>query len=69
MGSLRITDTGIRVEGQSDFIGPLYADSISTDEVQKKISTFDCIYIKHFYHLLLNILTVCPTVAICTTFS
>lgn len=33
MGSLRITDNGLRLEGTADFIGPLYAETISADQV------------------------------------
>ena len=34
MGSLRITDTGIRLEGAAEFLGPLYAQSIEADSVR-----------------------------------
>ncbi len=44
MGSLRLTDNGIRVEGQADFIGPLFANSISTDQVRRQSYLHTAIY-------------------------
>ena len=35
MGSLRITDSGIRLEGTADFVGALHAQTISADQVCK----------------------------------
>lgn len=32
MGNLRITDSGLRLEGRAEFLGPLYAESISSDQ-------------------------------------
>lgn len=34
MGSLRITEFGIRVEGKAEFLQPLYARDISSDQVR-----------------------------------
>ena len=33
MGNLRITDSGLRLEGRAEFIGPLYAQNITSDQV------------------------------------
>lgn len=34
MGNVEITKSGIRLDGPAEFIGPLYAQNISTDQVQ-----------------------------------
>ncbi len=44
MGSLRLTDNGIRVEGQADFTGPLFANSISADQVRRQSYLHTAIY-------------------------
>lgn len=33
MGSVRVTDEGLQVNGEAEFLGKLYTDIISGDEV------------------------------------
>ena len=37
MGNLDISDSGIRLDGSAEFIGPLYAETISTDQVLNNV--------------------------------
>lgn len=34
MGNLRILESGIRLEGTAQFLGPLFAQNISADQVR-----------------------------------
>ncbi len=36
MGKLRVTDDGLRLEGRAEFIDPLYAQTITADQVEMK---------------------------------
>lgn len=33
MGNLEITESGIRLDGPAEFVGPLYVQNISADQV------------------------------------
>ena len=39
---MEITKSGIRLEGPAEFLGPLYAQSISTDQVNVCNACYDC---------------------------
>ena len=32
--NLRVTDSGLRLEGRAEFVGPLYAQNITSDQVR-----------------------------------
>lgn len=45
MGRLEITESGIRLDGAAEFVGPLYAQNISTEVCGATPPSPDVIYI------------------------
>ena len=54
MGKMRIVDSGVRVEGDSEFLRGLYASHIKSREVSSTVSVhFLCQYY-YYLHVLLR---------------